>query len=343
MLLSKYKAQPPIEGIIIGLVGVLYIPLLWHWVDGWLNKSISIQHEYFSHGLLGIPFALYLVWEKRSHWQNLPHKVHWLSLPLLLLAAAFYNSRLLDLMNLSLPLLLAGLLIVLKGTAGFRLYQFPWLLILLSTPTQLPYLIEPYILPLQAFIAAVAGFILLQFDINVQVDGIYLSVNQQLVEVAPHCAGLKMLFTSLYMGLILTHWTGLNRSKLRTSLFFIGIIGVSVVGNILRNTILSFFHGAQMTAAFDWLHESWGGDLYSAAMLGMLIVLIRLLERYVPDTLNISSPDSGMRAIISEPSINEPSITEPSIQDASTHTHQNPNPPDHDPSLPPKPSGPHYF
>jgi len=41
---------------------VLYGPLLWHWVDGWVSKSISIQHEYFSHGILGIPLAFKLVW-----------------------------------------------------------------------------------------------------------------------------------------------------------------------------------------------------------------------------------------------------------------------------------------
>lgn len=296
MLTSNAKQNNvsiPLEGIILGLVGILYVPLLWHWVDGWLNKSISIQHEYFSHGLLGIPFAAYLVWEGRSHWQKLPNKTHWLSIPLLILASVFYSTGLLDVMNLSFPLLLASLALVLKGKKGFALYAFPWVLILLATPTQLPYLLEPYILPLQSFIAAVAGFILQQFDVNVYVDGIYLFVNDQLVEVAPHCAGLKMLFTSLYMGLILTYWTGLNRSKLRTGLFFIGIIGVSVIGNIIRNATLTYFHGEQMTGAFEWLHDSWGGDLYSAGMLGMLIVVIRLLERYAPTTLNIGTDSSG--------------------------------------------------
>ena len=293
-LAARRKPSLPPEYIIAGLLAVLYVPLLWHWVDGWLNKSISIQHEYFSHGMLGIPFAAYLVWEKRSRWQSLVSQTHWISLPVLLTAAAFYSMGLVDLMNLSLPLLLAGLLLVLKGMPGFKLFAFPWVLVLLSTPTQLPYLIEPYVLPLQSFIASVAGFILLQFNVDVQVDGIYLSVGEQLVEVAPHCAGLKMLFTSLYMCLILTYWTGLNRSKLRTGLFFVGTIGISVVGNIIRNAALTFFHGAQMTQAFEWLHDSWGGDLYSAAMLGLLIVLIRLLENYVPDTLSVGPSASDV-------------------------------------------------
>jgi len=320
MLISDAKTNAkrslPLEGIILGLLGVLYAPLLWYWVDGWLNKSISIQHEYFSHGLLGIPLAAYLVWEERAQWHALPSRTHWMAFPCLLTAAIFYSSGLLDVMNLSLPLLLTGLLLVLKGGRGLRLYAFPLVLVLFSTPTQLPYLIEPYVLPLQSFIAAVAGFILQQFDVNVYVDGIYLFVNDQLVEVAPHCAGLKMLFTSLYMGLILTVWTGLNRSRLRTFLFFVGIICVSVIGNIIRNATLTYFHGAQMTKAFEWLHDSWGGDLYSAAMLGLLIVLIRLLEQYAPATLSVggseSSPDSSV----------EPSPS---------------------PKPPPKPSKPDYF
>mgnify|MGYP001794665098 CR=1 FL=1 len=328
MLTSNAKPNKfsiPLEGIILSLVGVLYAPLLWYWVDGWLDKSISIQHEYFSHGLLGIPFAAYLVWEGRSHWQTLPNKSHWLSVPLLTFAIVFYSTGLLDVMNLSFPILLAGLLLALKGKKGFALYAFPWVLVLFATPTQLPYLIEPYDLPLQSFIAAVAGFILQQFDVNVYVDGIYLFVNDQLVEVAPHCAGLKMLFTSLYMGLILTYWTGLNRSRLRTGLFFVGIIGVSVVGNIIRNATLTYFHGAQMTKAFEWLHDSWGGDLYSAAMLGMLIVLIRLLERYAPMTLRVGSP---AQLTLAESLVPSSSSSKPAKPSTSQKTNRKTAPPE---------------
>ncbi|MEO0456285.1 MAG: cyanoexosortase B [Cyanobacteria bacterium P01_A01_bin.114] len=289
------------EMFIGGLLALLYLPLLWHWVDGWLNKSISIQHEYFSHGLLGIPFALYLAWGARSRWRQLDDRLHPAGVACFGLAIVFYSSGTSDLMNLSLPLMLIGLCWLLKGTAGLKLQAFPLLLIGLATPTQLPYLIEPYILPLQRFIAAIAGFILLQLGIDVEVNEIYLAVNQQLVEVAPHCAGLKMLFTSFYMGLILTYWTGLYLSKIRTGLFFVGIIIVSVTGNILRNTILSFFHGHSMESAFHWLHESWGGDLYSAAMLGSLILLVRLIEQFVPTQLKLQTAEPMVACPSSQP------------------------------------------
>lgn len=284
----------PLDIAILSLLLCLYGPLLWHWVDGWLNKSISIQHEYFSHGLLGIPFAAYIAWTLRRKWVNLPDSWHPAGLGLVALGTIFYLSGLPDGVNISFPIMLAGTVLLLKGLAGLRLYGFPLVLVLLATPTQVPYLIEPYALPLQRFIAAVAGFILSQLGIQVTVDDIYLLVNSQLVEVAPHCAGLKILFTALYVGLMLTYWTGVWRSKLQTGIFFVGIIFISVSGNILRNTILSFFHGTYQEDMFDWFHEGWGGDMYSGIMLLLLVVWLSAIQKYVPSRVNLKVDTSTL-------------------------------------------------
>jgi len=154
--------------------------------------------------------------------------------------------------------------------------------VLLATPNQIPYLIEPYALPLQSFIAAVAGFILTQFGIPVMVEEINLYVGGQIVEVAPHCAGLKMLFTSLYVGLMLLYWTGVWRSHTRSIIFLISAALISIIANIIRNTLLTFFHGTGNEQAFSWLHEGSGGDIYSACMLGTLVLLINGMEEFFP-------------------------------------------------------------
>ena len=171
---------------------------------------------------------------------------------------------------------------------------FPLALVVFATPSQLPYLIEPYILPLQSFIASVAGFMLQQGGIDVTVDQIYLRVNEQMVEVAPHCAGLKMLFTSLYVGLMLIYWTQLWQSRFRLGVFLAGTISISVAGNIVRNAVLSYFHGVGNSAAFHWLHDSWGGDIYSAIMLLLLIGLVRWIQRYVPEQLTVNVETESM-------------------------------------------------
>ncbi|MCL1471561.1 cyanoexosortase B [Argonema antarcticum] len=271
-----------LSGAILAFLTILYAPLLLHWYDGWLHKNIGIVHEYFSHGLIGLPFAAYIAWLNRKLWHRLPDNTHPLGAALLIVGAIFYLSGLNDWVNLSFPLVLAGLCLWLKGIAGFKLQFFPLLLVLLASPTSVPYLIEPYALPLQSFIAGVAGFILSQFGINVTVEEINLYVGGQIVEVAPHCAGLKMLFTSLYVALMLLFWTGELRSRTKSILFLISAALISVTANIIRNTLLTYFHGTNNHQAFEWLHESWGGDLYSACMLGILVVLINLMEKYFP-------------------------------------------------------------
>jgi cyanoexosortase B len=267
------------EYLIFGLLTIVYAPVLIHWYDGWLNKSISIEHEYFSHGMIGIPLAVYLVWLKRKKWFRLKNNCNYGGLLLLILATALYLTGAGELVNLSLPIILVGICLWLKGIEGLKLQTFPLILITFATPNSIPYLITPFTLPLQTFIAGTAGFLLLQFGFDVSVDNIYLAVGGRLVEVAPYCAGLKMLFTSLYVGLILLYWTENIRDRNKTILLLLGAVIISVVANIIRNTILAFFHGTNQDQLFVWLHDSWGGDVYSTLMLGSIILLLKLIEK----------------------------------------------------------------
>jgi len=184
------------------------------------------------------------------------------------------------LVNLSFPAVLAGISLWLKGVPGFKLQSFPLLLVFLATPTAVPYLIAPFTLPLQEFIAGTAGFILIQCGIDVSVNQIYLSVGGRLVEVAPYCAGLKMLFTVLYVGMMLLYSRGTWASRKATTVFLLGAVIISVSGNIIRNTVLTFFHGTGQDSAFKWLHDGWGGDVYSACLLILLVPLLNAIERY---------------------------------------------------------------
>jgi cyanoexosortase B len=272
-----------LNAALVVLLGLLYAPLLVYWYDGWLEKSISIEHEYFSHGLIGLPFAAYIAWTQRSQWSQLRNTSHPAGAVLLIISGLFYASGLSDLVNLSFPMMLAGLCLWLKGMAGLRLQKWPLIFVALATPTHLPYLIEPLAFPLQKFIAAVAGFILVQFNLNVTVEQVYLFVNGQIVEVAPHCAGLKMLFTSLYVGLMLLYWTGTISDRTKSILFLVSAATISVAANIIRNTLLTLFHGTGQNGLFHWLHDSWGGDVYSALMLGLLVVLINWIQNYFPN------------------------------------------------------------
>jgi cyanoexosortase B len=271
-------------GILV-IFSLLYAPILLHWADGWLNKNISTEHEYFSHGLIGLPFAAYLSWTNRKQWQRLPNVNHPLSIVLFVIGAIFYLSGVTEWVNISLPLILAGICLCFKGIPGLKLQGFALLLVFLATPTAIPYLIAPYTLPLQTFIANTAAFILNEFGMNVVVDGINLYVGGRIVEVAPYCAGLKMLFTTIYVGLMLLYWTDSLYSRRITISFLSIAVVISVTANIIRNTLLTLFHGTGQEGLFAWLHDSWGGDLYSACMLLLLIPLLNWMNsNFAPES-----------------------------------------------------------
>ncbi len=266
--------------LIIAFLAILYGPVLFFWYDGWLNKNINIEHEYFSHAIIGFPYAAYLIFARNSSkWQKLDNKIHPLGGFFLALGLAFYITGTRELVSLSFPIIITGVMLWLKGIPALKLNWFPLVLIFLGTPNAIPYLITPYTLPLQQFIAAVAWFLLQLLGVNTQVDGIYLYVNNIPVEVAPYCAGLKMLFTSIYVTLLLLDWTGHLKNKRRVITLLTSAVTISVIANIIRNTFLAVFHGNGMDQAFYILHDSWGGDLYSVGMLGTIVGLNWLLDR----------------------------------------------------------------
>lgn len=269
---------------ILGTLVLLYAPILLDWTYGWLKKNtISTEHEYFNHGLIGIPYAAYLTWNNRKQWQSLPDTTHPLSFLLLLVGGIFYLSGVTQWVNLSLPAILAALCLGLKGAPGFRLQGFPLLLIFFATPTEVPYLISPYSFPLQIFIANMVGFILNQFSLGVTVYQTNIYFNNRIVEIAPYCAGLKMLFTTFYVCLILLNRKGVLSSRSITAWFLSIAAATNICANIIRNTLLTYFHGTGKETAFNSLHAGWGGELYSACMLVLLLPLLNWLCSYFSD------------------------------------------------------------
>ncbi|MGH2415051.1 MAG: cyanoexosortase B, partial [Microcystaceae cyanobacterium] len=58
--LSLSLEQKLFNLLLIVLLVILYAPIVIHWYQGWIYKNINIEHEYFSHGMIGFPYAAYL-------------------------------------------------------------------------------------------------------------------------------------------------------------------------------------------------------------------------------------------------------------------------------------------
>ena len=131
----------------------------------------------------------------------------------------------------------------------------------------------------------------MHLHMNVTIEEIYIYVGGRIVEVAPHCAGLKMLFTSLYVSLMLLDQTGAIKSRAKTTFLLISAVLLSVSANILRNTMLTIFYGTGQDEVFHWLHDGWGGDMYSACMLVLLILIMNWVDNSFTNLLDF--PDQS--------------------------------------------------
>lgn len=304
----------PLTWILGSLVILLYGPLVAHWYHGWLFHSIGLEHEYFSHGVVGLPVAGQLAWNRRKAWQRLddrpPLGERAAGVGLLTGAMVLYLSPQKDLIHLSLGVALLGLCLTLKGRSGWQIMAFPWLLVALAIPTDWPYLLTPYTQPLQVFIAGVAGFLVSLLQVDVQVRDMYLFVGGRVVEVAPHCAGLKALLTNGYFGLMGVYFMGYHRHRPKAVILLLGALGVSVVANILRNTLLTLFHGTGQDDLFHWLHESWGGELYWALMVLALVGWFKGMIWFWQDNPN---PGTG-----NAPSADTPRSEDPALEASPT-------------------------
>jgi len=278
--IKKYSTRQILELSILILLLLLYTPLILHWVDGWLHENISTVHEYFSHGIITLPFAGYVIWFNRKKWHRLPDTTHPLGGFLLLLGGVFYLSGVAEWVDLSFPVILVGICLWFKGIGGLKLQRFPMLLVSLATPTAFPYIVAPYTFPWQSFIAHTVGFILSEFGMKVTVLGIDIYVNNQITEIAPYCAGLKLLLSSINVSLILLYWTNTISSRQITTYFLGTTACVSIVSNIVRNTLLAYLHGIGQAAAFEWLHAGWGGEVYSTCTLLVLIPALNWISSY---------------------------------------------------------------
>jgi cyanoexosortase B len=79
---------------------------------------------------------------------------------------------------------------------------------------------------------------------------------------------------------MLLYWTNNLNKRGRVITMLLSAVGISIAANTIRNALLAWFHGTDQRGMFVWLHDSWGGDLYSALMLLGIVGLFQMLERF---------------------------------------------------------------
>jgi len=260
----------------------------------WLDVSS------YSHGYLVLAISLFLVWRDRAKLASAVPGARFAGLPLVLgLSLGWAVADLLDInigRQLSLYLLLAGILWTLLGPRVLRVLAFPLGYLLLAIPIW-----SQLTTALQQNTADAASWSLTTLGVPIFHEGFYLTIPSGRFEVAEVCAGLRFLLAALSVATLYAY-LNLKRNLLRVTLVAIAAVSAIVFNWLRVDVIIGVGYLTEMQGSLVRSHIWFGWLMF---LIGLVPVFIcgAWLERFDSVARAIPAPESRMSAAIAGPSL----------------------------------------
>ncbi len=239
-----------------------------------------MSSDYYSHGLLILPVALFLAvqrYRNDSSLANTTERGSLSGLPLLVVSLLLYlyfsRDKAHYLAAFAMIGMIGGLVWTIGGTQVARKLVFPIAYLVFMVP--LP-IIERYTLPLALFTGVCSGGIVQFLGLDVTIVGNSVTLPNADLIIGAQCSGVNSLIalTSL-MVLVAYLLEGPIWSRILLVVF---AIPLAVLGNILRvATLLYVARSWGAEAAFTYYHD-YSGILFFVAVLLLIYPLTRLLR-----------------------------------------------------------------
>ena len=250
---------------------VMYVPLYRVAAEGiW-------QTEEQGHGAIILAVLVWLFWTLRHDIGNLPSRpAPMLGWPVFLLGLLVYlTGRVFEISILtfaSQPFIVAGVLLLLKGTAAVRVAWFPLIYFVFMIP--LPgMLVDAITGSLKGVIANIVEALLYALGYPIARSGVILSIGPYQLQVADACSGLNSMFSLSALGTLFMYMMGRKRN-LHHAIMLASILPVAFVANIIRVSTL-------VLVTYHLGDEAGQGFLHGAA--GMVLVLVALMFFFLLD------------------------------------------------------------
>ncbi len=191
-------------GILLGLALLLYSPTLAGLVKQWWLDSDA------SHGFIVVIFSAYLLWKKRSSWQEVEIRpsvagLAWIAVAMAGLILGTFGAELF-LARVSFVILLGGLVVQFAGWKMLRAVAAPWAVLFLMIP--LPVIVFNEIaLPLQFLASRLAGDTLDLLGVPALREGNVIMLPSISLNVVEACSGIRSLMAlitlAIFYGLLM--------------------------------------------------------------------------------------------------------------------------------------------
>jgi exosortase len=258
--------------IVFSLIGWLYSSILFHLAKQWSNDPN------FSHGFFVPAFSLFVLWQDRDRLAREPRDPSSWGLlivvfALVVLVAGVLGAELF-LSRVSLLLLIAGLVIFLRGWHWFRAVLFPWAVLFLMIP--IPEIVFSQItFPLQILASKVAALLLPLLGVPVLREGNVINLPAMPLEVVEACSGIRSLLSLVTLAIIYGYLVE-TRTWVRVVLA-LAAIPIAVAANSLRivgTGLLVQYWDPDKAEGFFHTFSGW---LIFVVALAMLFLFHRLL------------------------------------------------------------------
>lgn len=255
--------------------GTVYLVMLavflwvlgWYWATALEVASIWWRSDTYAHGLIVIPVAVWLIWEKRTAIEGraiVP--VPWLAIPIAVAGVGWLLGQLTSVDVLSHLSVFLMLVLSLVGVIGWqlgRVLAFPLLFLFFGVP------IGDFMLPfLMHNTAEVTVFALRLSGIPVYQDGLYFTLPNGKWSVVEACSGIRYLIASLTIGTLYAYLT--YQSLYRRVTFVLASAVLPIIANWLRAYIivmLGYHTDNRLGAGADHVFYGW-------VLFGVMIFLM---------------------------------------------------------------------
>lgn len=254
---------------VAAIVILMYWDGLVYLVDQWMAK------EEYSHGFLIPLVALYLLLQNKAALQSLECRGSWWGVAVVAFGLFLFLmgelSTLYIVIQYSLLIVLAGLIITFAGFAGLRATWVPLVVLLLMIP--LPnFLYQNISAELQLISSKIGVAFIRLFGVSVFLEGNVIDLGAMKLQVAEACNGLRYLFPLLTVSFILAY---VYRAPIwLRALVFLSAIPITILMNSLRIGAIGITvdrWGAAMAEGFIHDFEGW-----VVFMLSMLVLLTEI-------------------------------------------------------------------
>ena len=269
-------ALPPLAASpwLLALIGfaAAYLPVYW-----WAANGIWQSDDHAHGALIGL-VLLWLFWGLRKELAALADApapvLGWSTFAFGL--AMYFVGRVFNISLLELgsqPFVVAGILLLVKGTAAVRLCWFPLIYFVFMVPLPGAF-VDALTQPLKQWISVIVVELLYDVGYPISRNGVIISIGQYQMLVADACSGLHSMYSLSALGTLFMFIMG-RKSRLHNGLMLASILPIAFTANIIRVIVL-------VLITYYLGDEAGQGFLHGTA--GMVLMLVALALFFALDT-----------------------------------------------------------